>query len=40
MSDLGQAITFAAKLYGEHASFRYAGSLRRDPMARLELRPG
>jgi len=40
MSDLGQALTFAAKLYGEHASVRYAGYLRRDPMARLELRPG
>jgi cytochrome P450 len=40
MSDLGQAITFAAKLYGEHASVRYAGYVRRDPMARLELRPG
>jgi P450-derived glycosyltransferase activator len=40
MSDLGQAITFAAKLYGSHASVRYAGYLRRDPMARLELPPG
>jgi P450-derived glycosyltransferase activator len=40
MSDLGQAITFAARLYGTHASVRYAGYLRRDPMARLELRPG
>ena len=40
MSDLGQAITFAAKLYGTRASVRYAGYLRRDPMARLELRPG
>jgi cytochrome P450 len=40
MSDLGQAITFAAKLYGTHASVRYAGYLRRDPVARLELRPG
>jgi P450-derived glycosyltransferase activator len=40
VSDLGQAITFAAKLYGSHAGVRYAGYLRRDPMARLELRPG
>jgi len=39
MSELGQVVTFAAKLYGEHASVRYAGYLRRDPMARLELRP-
>ncbi len=40
MSELGQAITFAARLYGEHASVRYAGYVRRDPMARLALRPG
>jgi P450-derived glycosyltransferase activator len=40
MSDLGQAITFASGLYRERARVVYAGYLRRDPMALLQLRPG
>jgi P450-derived glycosyltransferase activator len=40
MSDLGQVITFASRLYRQRARVGYAGYLRRDPMALLELRPG
>lgn len=40
MSDLGKAISFAAGLYRQRASVVYAGYARRDPMARLTLRPG
>jgi P450-derived glycosyltransferase activator len=40
MSDLGQAISFASGLYRQRAGTVYAGYVRRDPMARLTLRPG
>lgn len=40
MSDLSQAIAFASRLYRQRAGTAYAGYIKRDPMARLELRPG
>jgi P450-derived glycosyltransferase activator len=40
MSDLGQAISFAAGLYRQHADTVYAGYVTRDPLALLRLRPG
>jgi len=40
MSDVGQAIAFASRLYGQRASTAYAGYVRRDPLALLRLRPG
>ena len=40
MSQLGQAATFAYGLYRVRAELAYAGYLKRDPMARLGLRPG
>jgi cytochrome P450 len=40
MSQLGQAITFASRLYRDRAAVAGAGYLRRDPMALLQLRPG
>jgi hypothetical protein len=40
MSDIGRAIGFAARLYRERAVVGYAGYLRREPMARLQLRAG
>lgn len=40
MSDLGQAVAFAASLYGRRASTAYAGYVRREPMAQLMLRQG
>jgi P450-derived glycosyltransferase activator len=40
MSDLSTAIAFAAQLYRDKASVAYAGYVRRDPLARLSLRPG
>lgn len=40
MSDLSQAITFAARLYRDQADIAWAGLVRRDPMARLQLRAG
>jgi cytochrome P450 len=40
MSDLGQAMGFASRLYRERASIACAGYLRRDPVALLHLRPG
>jgi P450-derived glycosyltransferase activator len=40
VSDLSQVITFASQLYRQRAGVRYAGYVRQDPMALLELRPG
>jgi len=40
MSDLGQAVTFAASLYRERAYIAYSGHLRRDPLALLQLGRG
>jgi P450-derived glycosyltransferase activator len=40
LSDVGQAIAFASRLYGQRASTAYAGYVRRDPLALLRLRPG
>src|SRR5215468_5501414 len=40
MSDVGRAVSFAAQLYGLRAATVYAAYVRRDPMARLHLRPG
>jgi cytochrome P450 len=40
MSQLGQAIAFASRLYRDRAGVFGAGYLRRDPMALLQLRPG
>ena len=40
MSNLGPVIAFASHLYRDQASTAYAGYVRRDPMALLELRPG
>ncbi|HEV2639709.1 MAG TPA: cytochrome P450 [Actinocrinis sp.] len=40
MSDLGQAISFASSLYRQRASVVCAGYVKRDPLARLTLRPG
>jgi P450-derived glycosyltransferase activator len=40
MSSLSPAITFAAGLYRDRAGIAWAGLVRRDPMALLELRPG
>src|ERR1700735_4853990 len=40
MSDLGQAIAFACRLYRRRAGIAYAGYIRRDPVALLSLRPG
>jgi cytochrome P450 len=40
MSDLTSTITFAAQLYRDKAAVAYAGYVRRDPLARLSLRPG
>src|SRR5882672_9315968 len=40
MTQLGQAISFAARLYRQRANIAYFGYLRRDPMALLQLRPG
>jgi cytochrome P450 len=37
---LSQAITFAMRLYRQRADIAYAGYVRRDPMALLQLRPG
>jgi P450-derived glycosyltransferase activator len=38
--DLRQAITFGSRLYRQRADTAYAGHVRRDPMALLQLRPG
>lgn len=40
MSEIGQALAFAAQLYGEKARIAYSGYVRRDLMARLHLRQG
>ena len=40
MSTIGQAAGFASRLYAERARIAWAGYARRDPMARLHLRPG
>jgi cytochrome P450 len=40
MSDLGTAISFASGLYRQRAGIAFAGYVRRDPSARLNLRPG
>src|SRR6516225_4694602 len=40
MSNAGQAIAFASRLYGQRAGTAYAGYVRRDPLALLRLRPG
>jgi cytochrome P450 len=40
MSDLGQAVTFAANLYRQRAGIAYAGYVKREPIALLQLRPG
>lgn len=40
MSQLSQTIKFASQLYREKAAVAYAGHVRRDPLARLSLRPG
>jgi P450-derived glycosyltransferase activator len=40
MSELTQAVSFASRLYRQRAQTMYAGYLRRDPMALLQLRPG
>ncbi len=40
MSDLGQAITFASRLYGQRAGLAWRGHVRRELMALLKLRPG
>jgi P450-derived glycosyltransferase activator len=40
MSDLTTAIAFASQLYRQKAAVAYAGYVRRDPLARLSLRPG
>jgi len=40
MTELGQAISFASNLYRQRADIAYAGYVKRDPMALLQLRPG
>ena len=40
MSDLGEAVAFAARLYGGRTVTAYAGYVRRDPMAQLYSRHG
>jgi hypothetical protein len=40
MSNLRPAIRFAAGLYRQRAGVMFAGYARRDPVARLTLRPG
>jgi hypothetical protein len=40
MSDVGRAIAFACRRYGQPASTIYAGYMKRDPLALLRLRPG
>jgi cytochrome P450 len=40
MSDIGQAAAFAARLYWHKATVSYAGHVRRQPMALLNLRQG
>jgi len=40
MSQLGQAVSFATRLYRQRADIAIAGHLKRDPMCLLTLRPG
>ena len=40
MSEAGRAAAFAARLYWQRATVAYAGHVRRDPMALLNLRQG
>jgi cytochrome P450 len=40
MSDIGRAMSFATQLYRLRVDTVYAGYVRNDPMARLQLRPG
>jgi cytochrome P450 len=40
MSDFGQAVSFASRLYRQRADVAYAGVVKRDPMALLQMRPG
>lgn len=40
MSQLGSALSFATNLYRQRAIVAYHGYAKRDPMARLQLRPG
>jgi cytochrome P450 len=40
MSDLRRVISFASGLYRQRAGVAFAGYVRRDPLARLTLRPG
>jgi hypothetical protein len=40
VSAIGRALSFATQLYRLRAGTIYAGYLRNDPMARLQLRPG
>ena len=40
MSDLSRVISFASGLYRQRAGVAFAGYVRRDPLARLTLRPG
>ena len=40
MSDIGRAVSFASPLYRQRAATLFAGYVRRDPMAQLQLRPG
>jgi len=38
MSDVGRALAFASRLYGQRAGTAYAGYVKRDPLALLRLR--
>jgi cytochrome P450 len=40
MSDLTRAIAFASQLYRDKTAVAYTGYVKRDPLARLSLRPG
>jgi cytochrome P450 len=40
MSQLGQAVSFASRLYRQRADVAFAGYVKRDPMALLQMRPG
>jgi hypothetical protein len=40
MSAVGRAVSFASQLYRIRADTAYAGYVKRDPMAQLQLKPG
>jgi len=40
MSQLGQTVSFATRLYRQRANIAFAGHVKRDPLALLTLRPG